>query len=325
MCLLKFWVWLSALFIFLLPYISSAATFEQVTWLIDPSKDNTFVLVPKKYTKSTTAVYVKISLYNAFLELQKAAKKDGVQLLITSGRRSFSGQQILFTQYGFDRALPPGTSSHHFWQSIDIANTSAWWGAHAWLREHGQTFWFCQTYDGHSSGQWAESWHYEYRPEEFRELVIKFRDEIYIYLQQQNILPGTGMSKQELFDRYVYPISHSCIDDYPSSLTDPLTGIRFDRRLDSATPDHLVYTLSRYKFPAWTWLLDILPPEIRFIKNGSKELHFAELTSYPTRVQDLFIDYQQWFRDWLERFVLLRTYKQLVLLNQTKISYLQNK
>jgi len=52
--------------------------------MIDPSNDHTFVLVPKKYTKSASAVYVKISLYNAFLELHKAAKKDGVELLITS-------------------------------------------------------------------------------------------------------------------------------------------------------------------------------------------------------------------------------------------------
>jgi hypothetical protein len=72
-------------------------------------------------------------------------------------------------------------------------------------------------------------------------------------------------------------------------------------------------------------LLDILPPEIRFIKTDSNGLRFASLASYPTRVQDLFIDYQQWFRDGVERFVLLRTYKQLVVLTEPKISYLKKK
>lgn len=309
----------------LLWWFSHAATFEQITWLIDPATDHTYVLVPKKYTKSASDVYIKTWMYAAFLELDQAAKKDGVELLITSGRRSFSGQQLLFWQYWFDRALPPGTSSHHFWQSIDLANTAAWWWAHERLRKHASAYWFCQTYDGHSSGQGEESWHYEYRPEEFRNHLLWFRDEIYVYLQQHNVLVGTGMSKQELFDRYVYPISHACIDDYPSSLTDPLTGIKFDRRLDSEAPNHLVYTLSRYKFPAWTGLLDILPPEIRFIKTDSSGLRFASLASYPTRVQDLFINYQQWFRDGVERFVLLRTYKQLVVLTEPKISYLGKK
>jgi hypothetical protein len=71
--------------------------------------------------------------------------------------------------------------------------------------------------------------------------------------------------------------------------------------------------------------LDILPPEIRFIKTDSSGLRFASLASYPTRVQDLFINYQQWFRDGVERFVLLRTYKQLVVLTEPKISYLGKK
>ena len=264
-------------------------------------------------------------MYTAFLELEKAAHASGVDLRITSGRRSFSWQQLLFTQYWFKRALPPWTSSHHFWQAIDLANTTAGGGAHARLRKHAAEFWFCQTYDGHSSGQWAESWHYEYRPEEFREAVITFRDEIYLYLHQQDILSGTAMTKQELFDTYVYPISHACIDDYPSRIDDVVTGIRFDRRLDSASPTNLVYTLSRYKFPAWTGLLTFLPPEIRFEKTKNNGLRFAQLINYPTRVQDLLLDYQQWFRNGVERFVLLRTYNQIVAASATKISYVEKR
>lgn len=301
-----------------------SASFEDITWLIDPSTNHEFALIPVKYTVNFP-VYVRLPLYNAFLELAKAAHKSGISLRITSWWRSFSSQQQLFTQYWFQRALPPWTSSHHYGQAIDIANTADWSPTHKWLRDNAHLYWFCQTYDGHSSGQWEESRHYEYRPEEFRSLLIWYRDEIYVYLQQQEILAGSGMSKQELFDTYVYPISHSCIDAYPSSLKDPLTGIKLDRKLDSNAPDQLVYSLSRYKFPAWSWLLLFLPPEVRFVKTAHNWLHFASLTSYPTRIQDLFLNYQQRFLDGVERFVLLRTYNQLVLFGQSKISYLDKK
>jgi len=302
-----------------------AVTFEEVTWLVNPSNDDQFTLVPQKYTTTKQPIFIKKTVYTAFLDLHQAAHMSGINLFINSGRRSFADQKILFTQYWFDRALPPGTSSHHFWQAIDIAFTYSWGNADKRLKQHAGYYWFCQTYDGHSSGQWAESRHYEYNPEEFRQSLIWFRDEIYLYLKLERILEKTSMSKKELFDTYVYPISHACIDAYPSRLKDVVTWIRFDRKLDSGQPEQLIYTLSRYKFPAWTWLLNLLPPEIRFIKTKTDWLRFAALTTYPRQVQDLFFDYEKRFREGVERFVLLRTYQQLARINQPKVTFLQKK
>jgi LAS superfamily LD-carboxypeptidase LdcB len=82
--------------------------------MIDPTTHRAYVLVPGKHTKTRAPVYIKAESYMAFLDMSNAARKDGVDLRITSGRRSFVEQEILFAHYGFDRALPPGTSSHHF-------------------------------------------------------------------------------------------------------------------------------------------------------------------------------------------------------------------
>lgn len=304
---------------FLFPVFSH--TFEDVTGLIDPAAHSGYMLVPAEKTTTTEPVYLKKTAYHAFEQMAAAAAASGIDLRLTSGRRSFSGQLDLFTRYGFDRALPPGTSSHHFGQALDFANTKPSWSAYTRLRHHARRYWFCQTYDGHSSAQEAESRHYEYQPEEFRDALVWYRDTIYLYLDHHRLIPTTGMSKQMLFDTYIYPISHQCIDSYPSQIEDPLTGIKFSRRLDSNTPDHLVYTLSRYKFPAGSWLLDILPPEIRFVKTQHATLQFAPLTKYPTHVQDLFLNYHQRFRDWVERFVLLRTYAKLMGRRENTLTY----
>lgn len=321
-CLVFSWLVVSCLMIW---SRVAASSFEELAWLIDPSAHPAYVLVDEEFTKSNDPIYLKTWAYEAFLELEQAALASGIDLRITSGWRSFSGQQELFSQYWFERALPPGTSSHHFWQAVDIANSTAWWWAYLRLRDHAHTYWFCQTYDGHSSAQWAESRHYEYHPEEFRSSIVWSRDELYVYLSQQGILSGYNLTKQELFEKYVYPINHACIDDYPSSVQDPLTGIRFDRRLDSKAPDHLVYTLSRYKFPAWSGFLQLLPAEIRFLKSGTYALHFAPISSYPTSVQKLFLNYHQWFREWIERFVLLRVYTKIIAQYQSIRSCEQKK
>ncbi len=300
---------------------SVAERFEEIAWLIDPSTDERYIVLPQKYTTTAHPIYVKKTLYKAFRNLHQAAQASGIDLRVNSGRRDFTEQKTLFEQYSFDRALPPGTSSHHFWQAIDIANTYPWGNADTWLKEHAAIYWFCQTYDGHASDVWAESRHYEYQPEMFRELLIWFRDELYLYLKLQNVLDKQSLSKQELFDSYIYPISHTCIDAYPSRLQDAVTWIRLDRKLDSDAPDHLVYTLSRYKSPAWTGLFAFLPPEIRFVKTAHHWLQFASLTLYPKQIQELFFDYKTWFREWVERFVLLRTYQQLTMHTQPKISF----
>jgi hypothetical protein len=294
------------LFFAFLWWWANASSFEEITGIIDPTIHREYVLIPSKHTKSPTPIYIKAETYKAFLDMSNAAKKDGVNLLITSWRRSFAEQEILFAYYGFDRALPPGTSSHHFWNAIDFAN-NPWGGwAFAWLTKHAHKYWFCQTYDGHSSGQWEELRHYEYKPDIFRRYLIWFRDDIYAYLEQHNPWVLSWMSKEELFATYVYPISHACIDAYPSRIDDPITGIRFDRKLDSNEPDHLVYRLSPHTL--WT-ITEILPTEVRFQKHDDILL-FASSHYTPKKIQDFF-NYTKRFRKWVENIVLLRVYTKI--------------
>ncbi|WP_433165465.1 M15 family metallopeptidase [Kribbella sp. CA-247076] len=88
-----------------------------------------------------------------------AAKRDGVTLEITSGRRSAAKQQRLFNdaikEYGSYEAatrwvLPPEYSAHVHGKAVDIGPAAAM----QWLNRNGYRFGICRRYDN-------EPWHFE--------------------------------------------------------------------------------------------------------------------------------------------------------------------
>ncbi|MBI3928064.1 MAG: M15 family metallopeptidase [Armatimonadetes bacterium] len=85
-----------------------------------------------------------------FDAMVEAAKKDGVELKITSGYRTYAEQQALYAKYGSGRAAKPGTSNHESGRAIDFANTS---GAYAWLKQNAARF-------GLYNKIASEPWHY---------------------------------------------------------------------------------------------------------------------------------------------------------------------
>lgn len=86
-----------------------------------------------------------------FDKMVGAAKKDGIDLRISSGFRTRSEQERLWEQYGRNpaRVAPPGTSNHEKGNAIDFANTP---GAYDWLKKRAPEFGF-KNYP-------AEAWHY---------------------------------------------------------------------------------------------------------------------------------------------------------------------
>jgi D-alanyl-D-alanine carboxypeptidase len=69
-----------------------------------------------------------------------AAKKDGIDLKITSAHRSHAEQKVLYDKYKNgtgNLAAKPGTSNHESGQAIDFTNTP---GAHAWLAKNAGRF-----------------------------------------------------------------------------------------------------------------------------------------------------------------------------------------
>jgi len=88
----------------------------------------------------------------AFDRLDRAARADGVALLITSGFRSDAEQAVLYARHPDPRwVAPPGRSLHRLGTELDLGPPSAY----GWLGAHAERFHFTQRY------AW-EPWHFGY-------------------------------------------------------------------------------------------------------------------------------------------------------------------
>jgi hypothetical protein len=105
---------------------------------------------------------VDADLAARYRDARAAADAEGVELRVTSGRRTAEEQQRLvddaIAKHGVPEAyrwvLPPETSAHVQGLAVDVGPTE---GAY-WLAEHGIDFGLCQTYAN-------EVWHFEKLPD----------------------------------------------------------------------------------------------------------------------------------------------------------------
>lgn len=286
--------------------VTYAVSYESVVGKIHPEQEPDFIRVAPQYIwwNNEKIIWMRRAWYYAFVLMAHEAKKAWIDLEIVSARRSYEDQIPLFTEYWLQRALPPGSSSHHYWHAVDLAGVLSWSKTAQWLQDNAARFWFCQSYDGISSSQGEELRHYEFDPLWFRTHLAQYRDTLYLELTTTNLItPGT-IDKKTLFENYVYPFSHRCLDNYPSHIDDVITWIRFERLLDSNAPEMVVYGLWRYKSTFWNWFHALLPQEIRFLKKWWT-IDFAPLDLYPLHLQNAF-RYDEWFRTGIERLVLVR-------------------
>ena len=88
----------------------------------------------------------------AFDRMERAARADGVALLITSAYRSDAEQAVLWNRHPDPRwVAPPGTSLHRLATELDLGPDAA----HTWLAANAERFHFVQRYQ-------HEPWHYGY-------------------------------------------------------------------------------------------------------------------------------------------------------------------
>ena len=88
----------------------------------------------------------------AFDRMERAARADGVTLLVTSGYRSDAEQAVLFRRHPDPKwVAPPGTSLHRYATELDLGPPAAY----AWLAANAARFHFVQRY------AW-EAWHFGY-------------------------------------------------------------------------------------------------------------------------------------------------------------------
>jgi LAS superfamily LD-carboxypeptidase LdcB len=101
---------------------------------------------------------VEVHTAKAFRAMARAASRDGIDLRIRSGFRSFKKQAALYRRYRKGEgnlAARPGFSNHESGRALDLYITD--YRVYAWLERHAATYGFHRTVPG-------EAWHWEYEP-----------------------------------------------------------------------------------------------------------------------------------------------------------------
>lgn len=162
-------------------------------------------LLPAEYNpadligKGKTAVRKKT--FEAFKQMAKEAKKDGVNLFILSGFRPYKRQEYLFNRSVQTKGLAhaekyvarPGASQHQLGTAVDINSVEDRFvnsKEYAWLRKNACKFGFSLSFpqgQEEKTGYSFESWHYRYiTPEGCKIQQEKFNDSQVDFLDALN-------------------------------------------------------------------------------------------------------------------------------------------
>ena len=151
--------------------------------------DTTFIRVDQHYSKNI--VYLKRETYKAYIKMHDAAVKDGVNLTILSGTRSFNDQSYKWSskwnssqfsniKSNTEKAKKllrwwsmPGTSRHHWGTDIDLTNmklafykTTQGIKMFKWLQKNAFRYGFYQPFNANRTmGYQEEKWHWSYLPQ----------------------------------------------------------------------------------------------------------------------------------------------------------------
>lgn len=171
-----------------------------ITGRFSPAKHPNFVSLGSQYSNRSN-MYLQKPAYDAFKAMYKAAKKDGVRLVIRSAARSFNAQRSIWEgkwigkrkvggALNIHKKIPdpmqrarkileyssmPGSSRHHWGTEIDLNSFNNDWfdsgkgkRIYNWLQQNAARFGFCQTYTAKSidgrTGYNEEKWHWSYMP-----------------------------------------------------------------------------------------------------------------------------------------------------------------
>jgi len=218
---------------------SEQVKLNKITYLMgkfEPKEHEEFVLVAPQYTTlNKSEMYLRKETYDAFLEMEKAATLDKIELKIVSATRNFDYQKNLWNNKwqsfqeveGVDRfkkileySAVPGASRHHWGTDIDINGVNPPYfksdkgkKEYAWLVENASKFGFCQTYNEKSearpNGYNEEKWHWSYLP-----LARVFTEEYKELITNEDIGGFAGdeyVTQEDILNNYVLSINPDCI------------------------------------------------------------------------------------------------------------------
>ena len=202
-------------------------TRAEIIGQFDPSSHPRFVRVSSQWSEKT--VYLRKSVNDAFVEMAKDARKDGVHLRIVSGTRNHERQKEIWTEKWnrfegnseekakeiLKYSSMPGTSRHHWGTDFDLNSVeSAYFEngtglkIYEWLDANAWKYGFFQPYnelgDHRNTGYKEEKWHWSYYPESRK--ILKVYNTIINYKDIQGF-EGAELSQSfHVIDTYVNAI-----------------------------------------------------------------------------------------------------------------------
>jgi LAS superfamily LD-carboxypeptidase LdcB len=178
-------------------------------------------------------MYLRKETLNAFLQMEEAAEKDGVDLKIASATRNFDYQEDLWNnkwdafassvdglvrfQNIIKYSAVPGTSRHHWGTDIDINNANPQYfntkegeAVYDWMAKNAASYGFCQPYTpNRPTGYNEEKWHWSYVP-----LSRGFTNDYIKLITDKDIKGFEGdeyVPSQNLINNYVLGINPECL------------------------------------------------------------------------------------------------------------------
>ena len=200
----------------------------------NPAKHKAFAKVPKKYA-NRSGYYLRKEALNAYIKMAKAARKDGVKLVIRSATRNFKYQKWIWerkwrkqkkSRSAKVKALNilklssmPGTSRHHWGTEVDLNAFNNKWFEHGrglkifrWLNKNAAKYGFARPYTKKDAqrptGYNEEKWHWSYTP-----LSIPMLRDAKLSLDDTKITGFSGSqtaSQIGVVKKYILGVSKSC-------------------------------------------------------------------------------------------------------------------
>ena len=200
----------------------------------NPAKHKAFARVPKKYA-NRSGYYLRKEALNAYTQMVKAARKDGVKLVIRSATRNFNYQKGIWerkwrkqkkSRSAKNKALNilklssmPGTSRHHWGTEVDLnAFNNKWFESgrglklFRWLNKNAAKYGFARPYtkkdEQRPTGYNEEKWHWSYTP-----LSIPMLRDAKLTLDDTKITGFSGSltaSEIDVVKKYILGVSKSC-------------------------------------------------------------------------------------------------------------------
>lgn len=195
--------------------------------MYNPAKDISFIPIVDQSDPSNL-MYIHRETYYAFFQMQKAARRDGINIYIISATRTFRKQATIWNNKWYSRSgssidrakdilkysSMPGTSRHHWGTDIDICSVedSDWTkpklqATLRWLNENAKKFGFYMPYDDNPdrTGYLYEPWHWSYYP------LADYYTDIYRHIVSYSDIggfPGASLAPElKVIEYYVLGLS----------------------------------------------------------------------------------------------------------------------